>query len=95
MLPIALVINAIVATLLPDAAESYRLRVRARATGWIAGCTKTGSLLAQTLGVIGLMPSLAWGSVPKLVPLIVARGLVGHHGIETRRRDPRELEEPA
>src|SRR5258706_6047814 len=54
LLPVALLIvgsNGIVAILLPYAAENYPLRVRGRATGWVAGCTKAGGLIAQILGI--------------------------------------------
>jgi hypothetical protein len=45
VLPVALLIvgiNGIIAILLPYTAESFPLRVRGRATGWVAACTKGG-----------------------------------------------------
>jgi putative MFS transporter len=98
VLPIALLIvgiNGIIAMILPYAAESYPLKVRARATGWVAACTKTGGLLAQGLGVFGLVPGLAWGAALTLVPIAVALVLVMRFCTETRGRDLREMEEPA
>ena len=56
-------INGIIAMLLPYAAESYPLQVRGRATGWVAACTKAGGLAAQLLGLLGLVPGLAWAAV--------------------------------
>jgi putative MFS transporter len=98
VLPIAVLIvgiNGIIAMILPYAAESYPLKVRARATGWVAACTKTGGLLAQVLGVFGLVPGLAWGAALALAPIAVALVLVVRYCIETRGRDLREMEEPA
>jgi putative MFS transporter len=88
-------INGIIAMILPYAAESYPLKVRGRATGWVAACTKTGGLLAQALGVFGLVPGLAWGSALTLAPIAVALVLVMRHCTETRGRDLREMETAA
>jgi putative MFS transporter len=98
VLPIALLIvgiNGIIAMILPYAAESYPLKVRARATGWVAACTKAGGLLAQVLGVFGLVPGLAWGSALTLAPIAASLLLVMRYCTETRGRDLREMEEPA
>jgi putative MFS transporter len=98
VLPIAVLIvgiNGIIAMLLPYAAESYPLKVRGRATGWIAACTKAGGLLAQGLGVFGLIPGLAWGAALTLLPIMLSLGLVMRYCAETRGRDLREMEEPA
>ena len=86
-------INAIIAMLLPFAAESYPLQVRGRATGWVAACTKGGGLLAQSLGVLGLIPGLALGAVITLAPMLVSLGLVVRYCAETRGRDLRALDE--
>ena len=98
MLPVALLIvgiNGIIAMLLPYAAESYPLRIRGRATGWVAACTKAGGLAAQALGLVGLFPGLAWGAALTLVPVILALVLVLLYCTETRGRDLREMEVPA
>ena len=86
-------INAIIAMLLPFAAESYPLQVRGRATGWVAACTKGGGLLAQSLGVLGLIPGLAVGAVLTLVPMLLSLGLVARYCAETRGRDLRAMDE--
>src|SRR5260221_848200 len=52
VMPLSLLIvgsSATVSILLPYAAESYPLRVRGRATGWVAGWSKIGGLIAQAL----------------------------------------------
>jgi putative MFS transporter len=98
VLPIAVLIigvNGLIAMLLPYAAESYPLRIRARATGWVAACTKAGGLAAQCLSLLGLVPSLGWAALLVLVPVVIGLALVLRHGPETRGTDLRELEEPA
>ena len=85
-------INGIIAMLLPYAAESYPLQVRARATGWVAACSKAGGLAAQLIGLLGLVPGLAWAAVMALVPVLVSLLLVIRYCAETRGRDLRELE---
>ena len=96
--PIALLIigiNGIIAMLLPYAAESYPLRIRARATGWIAACTKGGGLIAQLLSLLGLVPALFTAAALILLPVVVALVLVWRYCVETRGRDLRDLERPA
>ena len=93
--PIALLIvgiNGIIAMLLPYAAESYPLKIRGRATGWVAACTKAGGLLAQLLSLLGLVPALGLAALMILAPVLVALGLVWKYCTETRGRDLRELE---
>ena len=95
VLPVAVLIvgiNGIIAMLLPYAAESYPLRIRGRATGWVAACTKAGGLAAQALGLFGLIPGLAWGAALTLAPVILALVLVLRYCTETRGRDLREME---
>src|SRR5580658_4265448 len=46
--------SGVIAVLLPYTSENYPVRVRGRATGWIAGCSKIGGLFAQVLSVAGL-----------------------------------------
>jgi putative MFS transporter len=94
--PIALLLvgsNALIAMLLPYAAESYPLRVRGRATGWVAACTKGGGLFAQLLGLLGLVPALLFGAWMVLVPVLLAMALVAWHCAETRGRDLRLIDD--
>jgi len=93
--PIALLIvgvNAIIAMLLPYAAESYPLAVRGRATGWIAACTKGGGLIAQLLSLLALVPGLFMAALAILVPVGLSLALVWRFGVETRGRDLRDFE---
>ncbi|MBS0298071.1 MAG: MFS transporter [Proteobacteria bacterium] len=93
--PIALLIigsNGVLAILLPYAAENYPLKVRGRATGWVAGCSKAGGLIAQMLGILSAIPSLGMAALLIALPTSLAMLLVGLFGAETRNRDLRELE---
>jgi len=95
VLPVAFLIvgtNGIIAIVLPYCAESFPLRVRGRATGWVAACTKGGGLLAQGLTVSGFSLSMRLSSLLVMVPTALALVLVAWFGRETRGRDLRDLE---
>jgi MFS transporter, putative metabolite:H+ symporter len=84
--------SGMIAILLPYTSENFPLRVRARATGWVAGCSKLGGLLAQGLSVAGITPALSTAAVTIAVPALAALALLARYGRETRQRDLRELE---
>jgi putative MFS transporter len=93
--PVALLIvgtNALIAMLLPYAAESFPLRIRGRTTGTVAACSKAGGMLAQFLAILALVPPLALVSLIIIVPTVVALVLVAVFGKETRGRDLRDLD---
>src|SRR6476659_9751600 len=95
VLPVALLIvgtNALIAMLLPYAAESFPLRIRGRTTGTVAACTKAGGMFAQLLAIMALVPALDIVSLIIIVPTIVALILVARFGKETRGRDLRDLD---
>ena len=95
VLPVALIIvgtNALVAMLLPYAAESFPLRIRGRTTGTVAACTKAGGMFAQFLAILALVPPLAIVSIVIFVPTVAALLLVAWFGKETRGRDLRDLD---
>jgi len=85
----------VIAILLPYTAESYPLRVRGRATGWIAGCSKFGGLIAQGLSVAGFVPPLGTAALIIAVPTVLSLALISLFGHESRGRDLRELEASA
>jgi putative MFS transporter len=85
----------VIAILLPYTAESYPLRVRGRATGWIAGCSKFGGLVAQGLSVLGVVPPLGAVALVIAAPTAIALALIAVFGRESRGRDLRELEADA
>lgn len=95
VLPVALLIvgsNGILAILLPYTAESFPLRVRGRATGWVAACTKAGGLLAQGISIVALIPSMGFAATIIMVPGALALVLVARFGRETRGGDLRDLD---
>ena len=95
VLPVALLIvgtNGVIAIVLPYTAESFPLRVRARATGWVAACTKAGGLLAQGLTISGVSLSMGLSSLLVMLPTALAFVLVAWFGQETRGRDLRDLD---
>jgi putative MFS transporter len=95
VLPVALLIvgtNALIAMLLPYAAESFPLRIRGRTTGTVAACTKAGGMFAQSLAILALVPPLDTVSVIVFVPTVAALVLVVWFGMETRGRDLRDLD---
>ncbi|RZJ97770.1 MAG: MFS transporter [Brevundimonas sp.] len=95
VLPLALLIvgsSGVISIILPYTAENYPLRIRGRATGWIAGCSKLGGLLAQGLSVLALAPTLGLGAAGIGGVTVLALTLVLWAGRETRGRDLRDLE---
>jgi putative MFS transporter len=50
--------NGVIATILPYAAENTPAAIRGRATGWVAGASKTGGIFAQVLSLAGATPGL-------------------------------------
>jgi putative MFS transporter len=93
--PVALLIigtNALIAMLLPYAAESFPLRIRGRTTGTVAACTKAGGMIAQLAAMMALVPSLGVVALVITVPTLAALILVAWRGMETRGRDLRDLD---
>lgn len=84
--------SGVISILLPYTAENYPLRVRGRATGWIAGCSKLGGLTAQGLSVVGAVPPFGIAAALIAVPTLAGLLLVAWLGRETRGRDLRDLE---
>lgn len=82
----------VISILLPYTAESYPLRIRGRATGWVAGCSKLGGVLAQGLTILGVVPLFGAAALVIVVPSAIALVLVRVWGYETLGRDLRDLE---
>lgn len=96
VLPVALLLvgsNGIIAILLPYTAESFPLRVRGRATGWVAACTKGGGVAAQALSITALVPVMGVMAGLIIVPTALALLLCAWFGRETRGRDLRLLDD--
>ena len=98
VLPFALLIvgsNGLLAVLLPYTTESVPLRIRGRTTGWVAACTKGGGLLAQTLSILALVPTMGVVTAIIIVPAGIALAMIAFFGRETRNIDLRFLDTPA
>ncbi|HZD09676.1 MAG TPA: hypothetical protein VE176_15575, partial [Candidatus Limnocylindrales bacterium] len=93
--PIGLLIigsNGIIAVILPYASESYSVKIRGRATGWVAACTKGGGVLAQALSISALVPALGVAAMIIIAPIFITLSLFIYFGTETRGLDLRRLE---
>ena len=93
--PLALLIvgsSGVISIILPYTAENFPLRIRGRATGWIAGCSKLGGLIAQGLSVLAAAPPLGVAAACVGGLAVASTALVVFLGRETRGRDLRDLE---
>jgi putative MFS transporter len=84
--------TGVISILLPYTAESYPLRIRGRATGWVAGVSKGGGLVCQGLGSLALVPVIGTAALETAVPVVLGLSLLALYGHETRGRDLRALE---
>jgi len=84
--------NGVIATILPYAAETYPLYVRGRATGWVAGMTKAGGIVAQLFGLFGAIPAIAVAAAVLSVPTVFSAILLAIWGSETRGRVLSDIE---
>jgi putative MFS transporter len=84
-----------ISILLPYATENYPVRVRGRATGWVAGWSKIGGLIAQGLSALALVPALGTAAAVIAIPAGLSLALIWIFGRETQGRDLRELEPAA
>jgi putative MFS transporter len=82
----------VIAVLLPYTGESYRASVRGRATGWVAGVSKFGGLLAQGLAVLGVAPVFAVAAGAVAFITFFALVLIVWFCDDTRERDVDEAE---
>jgi putative MFS transporter len=84
--------SAVISILMPYAAESFPVRQRGRATGWVAGCSKVGGVMAQGLAALALVPAFGLAAGAIAIPTFASLLLITAFGHETRGRDLRELE---
>ena len=97
ILPVALLIvgaNGLIAVLLPYSAENYPLRSRGRGSGWVAGASKAGGLIAQGLSLAALAPPLGAAAWLMAAPVASSVLLVALFGRETRGRALAETDSP-
>jgi putative MFS transporter len=67
--------NGVIATVLPYVAEKTPAAIRGRGTGWVAGSSKAGGIIAQLVGLAGLAPSLSPAAL-FAAALLTAAGLL-------------------
>jgi MFS transporter, putative metabolite:H+ symporter len=84
--------SAVISILMPYAAESFPVRQRGRATGWVAGCSKVGGVIAQGFAVFALVPAFGLAAGAIAIPTVASLLLIAVFGRETRGSDLRELE---
>ena len=84
--------SGVISMLLPYTSENYPVKVRGRATGWVAGCSKIGGLIAQALSALALVPAIGIAAALIAIPTVLSMLLILRFGRETRGRDLRELE---
>jgi len=84
--------SAVISILMPYAAESFPVRQRGRATGWVAGCSKVGGVIAQGFAVFALVPAFGLAAGAIAIPTVASLLLIAVFGHETRGRDLRELD---
>lgn len=87
--------SAVISLLMPYAAESFPVRQRGRATGWVAGCSKVGGVIAQGFAAFALVPAFGLAAGAIALPTVASLLLIAIFGRETRGRDLRELESRA
>jgi len=91
---VAVIVGAsgVISIILPYAAETYPLRVRGRATGWVAAASKAGGLAVQAVSVAGLARDVGALALLASVVAAAAFALIVWQGRETRGRDLREVD---
>ncbi len=95
VLPVMLLMigaSGVISMLLPYTSENYPVRVRGRATGWVAGCSKLGGVVAQGLSITALVPAFGIAAAAIAIPAVASLLLILRFGHETKGRDLRELE---
>jgi len=84
--------SGVISMLLPYAAENYPLRIRGRATGWVAACSKLGGLIAQVELLAGVPRSRRHTAIA--VPAVASTILIARFGRESPAQSG-ELDAPA
>jgi MFS transporter, putative metabolite:H+ symporter len=78
--------SGVISIILPYAAENYPLRVRGRATGWVAGLSKAGGLIAQGLGTLAVVPAVGLAAGIIAIPAVLSMLLIAL--LESRHTRP-------
>lgn len=78
--------NGVIAVLLPLAAESYPTGIRGEATGYVAGFSKGGGIVAQVISLTSAVPALAPAALILAVPITVSALVVARYVPSSRLR---------
>jgi putative MFS transporter len=65
--------SGVISILMPYAAESFSVRLRGRATGCVAGCSKIGGVIVQAFAALALVPAFALAAGVIAVPMGVCK----------------------
>lgn len=84
--------SGVISIILPYTTENYPLRMRGRATGWVAGASKAGGLAAQGLAFAGLAPAFTAAAAIAAGLSVASIALLARTGRETRGADLREID---
>ena len=86
--------SAVISILMPYAAENFPVRNRGRATGWVAGCSKVGGVIAQIFAVFALVPAFRLAAGAIAIPTAASLILIWIFGREIPRQSDsqRDLE---
>jgi len=76
--------SAVIAMLIPYAAEIYPLKYRGTGTGIIAGSSKLGGIFGAILGVAGFYDNMSTSALAIAVLLFVSAAVLLRSGIDTR-----------
>src|SRR6185437_10123326 len=72
--------TGVISILLPYTAESYPIRIRGRATGWVAGVSKSGGFVCQGLSSLALVPAIGTAALETAVPVLLGLALLSLYG---------------
>jgi cation diffusion facilitator CzcD-associated flavoprotein CzcO len=87
--------GGIISMLSPYTAEVYPTRLRGTGSGFAAGASKVGGILAPPLVAFTLLhhPGFGWVGVIAAAPVLLSMAMIGLAGIETRDRPLEEMQE--
>lgn len=78
--------SAVIAMLIPYAAEIYPVQHRGVGVGIIAASSKFGGIIGALLGVAGLFEQIAYSAIIIAIPLSLCALILVNNGIDTRGR---------
>ncbi len=83
--------SGVITVLLPYSAEVFPNHIRATGSGWAAGNSKLGGVVALGAALAGLVPGISAAAAIVAVPTLFSALLMAHGGVETRGRRLEEI----